>query len=73
MKKLLMISVALFFVSCGHMTGKKACCAKDAKQCKMKKKDCDSKKCKMHKKGHKKHSAEECDLNSCKLHRAKKK
>ncbi|WP_372652971.1 hypothetical protein [Halobacteriovorax sp.] len=73
MKKLLMISVALMFVSCAHMKKDKPCCAKDAKQCKVHKKDCDSKKCKMHKKGQKKHSAEECDKNSCKVHRAKKK
>ena len=74
-----MIAVALFFVSCAHTTKDKACCAtKDAKQCKMHKKDCGKKSCKMkkgkkgHKHDHKNVSASECDLNSCKIHRTPK-
>ncbi|WP_417335074.1 hypothetical protein [Halobacteriovorax marinus] len=79
MKKLLLLSVALFFVSCAHTTKDKSCCAKGDKQCKVDKKKCDSKKCHMkkgkkhkHNQDHAKMSAEECDLNTCKIHRSPK-
>ena len=72
MKKILMVAIALFFVSCAHNSKHKACCAKDAKQCKMDKKKCDKKSCKTKKHDHKNVSASECDLNSCKIHRSVK-
>lgn len=75
MKKLLLLSFALFITSCAHHSGKECHRGKDSKQCSVKKK-CDGKSCEMKKEDCKGKSCDmdkkKCDGKSCDTDKKKK-